>query len=675
MIKHTLFNFHTKGMQFIWDEQFLNLTNFFGISCGQDDAYPECTGLFFLDSDIGRFDGRKLKITDIQFSENKLLASWSVNDILKIYMDIFLDASTGVISVTTKLENCDDNAHIIYSCMPRFPLQGADFQLYGQYSAWCAENQGHWTDVHAGNLVLTNSAGRSTESGTPFACIRHRTTGTGVCLHVLPIGDWIIRLRHIAGHLTSFTVLEAGLSDDSLRLCVQPHTTIILPELLLSPYTGSVETCGEQLQRYLLNRFPHQKLAEQVYNSWFFDFDVLEEDRLKSQVQIAKQIGCKTFVIDAGWFGRGVDWEHQVGNWNECTTRAFYGKMQEFSEYVRSNGMGMGLWMEPTRVCIGTDIYEKHPDWFMDTDAIVYDFGKPEVIDYLATELTRLVNTYHLTWMKIDYNSNMLRDNTGSNYYYYYLGERKLIEEIRKRNPQCSFEGCASGGMRADIENALLPYHGFFVSDTVNPLEVLRIRQNTVVRLLPAYTGSWLVVHECAFPRGTYTMHDRQARTKVFTCGDATWDRTVDVDLHFALCVNLMGEFGVSGDISSLSPDTLAQIKKAGDFYEAHREFMAYTVCHTLTSLESIDTIRGWVAMQYENVNGLGSVLYVFRLIDDATSLYVYPKNLREDTLYQMLCDGEVLESRTGQELTEQGICVTIESRNQAKLIELHPIN
>ena len=675
MNRITLSSALTRGMAFIREEAFLSLDNFFGMTCSHDNLYPETTGMFFLDADIGRFDGRKLKAVSVEQEGNTLRCVWSANDILFVHIAATLDEKTGVISIATQLENRDTADHIIYSCMNRFPVQGAEYQVYSQYAAWCAENQGAWSKIHAGNLVLTNSAGCSTESATPFACLRHTPTGRAVALHVIPKGDWMIRARHIAGHRTSYTVLEAGLSDASLRLNIAAGAILPLPEILLCGFSGEAENCAEMLQRYLIGRYDRKQICELVYNTWFFDFDVLETDRLEEQVRVAKEIGCKTFVVDAGWFGQGVDWENQVGNWNECTSRAFCGKLRQFSDYVRSQGMGMGLWMEPARACVGTKIYEEHPEFFMPSDTIIYDLANPAVVDYLADELTKLVKAYDLVWMKLDYNSNMLRDITGSNFYYYFEGERKLLEEIRRRNPGCSFEGCAGGGRRTDIENFLANYHGFFVSDTVNPVEVLRIRQGTAVRLLPSFMGSWIVLHECKFTRGSYTSHNRHTRTKVFSSGDATWDTALDVDLNFALSVNLLGEFGISGDISSLSAESLEIIKKAAAFYEAHRGFMAKAVCHPLTAATHLDDIRGWAAMQYENLEGQGSLLFTFRLVDDAVSMYVYPKNLDENTRYQMVVDGEEIDVRTGQDLMCNGICVTLDLRYRAQIMELKPLS
>ena len=86
------------------------------------------------------------------------------------------------------------------------------------------------------------------------------------------------------------------------------------------------------------------------------------------------------------------------------------------------------------------------------------------------------------------------------------------------------------------------------------------------------------------------------------------------------------------------------------------------SVCHPLTKLQPIDNYKGWAAMQYENIDGLGSLLYVFRLVDDSDTLFVYPKNLLPAQRYLVRC-GETEDCRTGAELLHFGVAVYCPSR------------
>lgn len=669
-----LSNSITKGVSLGTAEGQPQLLSLFGLAGGHNPAVPECSSLLFVDSDAGRFEGKKWELVSVNQVENGVDLIQRAGGVFEARTEVRLHAQTGVISWNLSLSNLDGQDHVIYSCLPRFILQGGAFEAYAQYSTWCGENQGSWVDLKAGNLVLTNSAGRSCDSATPFACIRNKFNGMAIAFHVLPMGDWVIRMRRLSGHRNSFTLVEAGLSDASLRMVLPAGETVEMPELLMVGFEGDVINCSIPIQKYILDRFPNRMVSPLVYNTWFLDYDTVEMDRMMAQARRAAEIGCKYFVVDAGWFGQGEDWENQVGCWDECTVRAFGGKLRDFADYVRSLGLGFGIWMEPERACPGTWVYDNHPEWFLKSDSILYDLRKQEVRDYLADKLTEVVNRYDCAWMKMDYNTDMARDLLGDNFYSYYQGEKLFMEEIRRRNPGCTFEGCAGGGMRTDISNVMKVYHGHFVSDTVNPFEVLRMRQGAALRLNPAYLGSWLVLEEVSFPISTYTNRDRFNRTKVYSCGDAWWEHTLDVDLDFALYANQMGEYGLSGDICSLSEKTVEKMKKAAAFYDSHRAFMSRTVCHLLTKPEPLDYINGWTAMQYENVDGEGSILYAFRFVDDAETLYLYPKNLEQDRAYRLLQGGEEVGIFTGAALMQNGIAANCPERYRARMFEILPV-
>ncbi|MCR5262408.1 MAG: alpha-galactosidase [Clostridiales bacterium] len=645
---------------------------FFGLICSAG-GMPECGGSFYLSTDKGRFedrrivpegfthDGEELRMTFLTSGgEYRLETVWR------------LDAGTGIVTRDDSLTNLGDEPSVIYACLPRIALSGDGYEIYGQASNWSAENQGSWRDLCAGSVTLSNSSGRSCDSCTPFAFIRHKQSRLAAAIHVRPVGDWIIRAGRISDGRASKTVIEAGLSDRDLHMTVAAGETIELPRLIFCGFEGEAERGSGDLQRYLIREYALDRLPPLVYNTWFYRFDILEPEELKEQAARAKELGCRVFVVDAGWFGAGEDWANQVGNWQECSERAFRGGMREFADYVRSIGMGFGLWMEPERACPGTPVYEEHPGWFLDEDAVVYDLTNPKVREHLCSELTRLVETYGLCWMKLDFNSNMLRDRTGSNYYRYFRAEEILMRMIRERNPGCTFEGCSSGGMRSDFHTCLSFYHGFFISDTVNPLECLRIRQGASLRALPSYLGAWTVIHETGFGIGSYFDRDRANRTKTLAAADPWWQRTVDVSADFAVKTALMGEWGLSGDLSSYGPGTAAAVKAGAAFYEEHREFLARSVFHPLTGIQSLNDFTGWTAAQYENADGKGSLIFVFRLIDDTEEYAVFPRNIDPDARYLVSADGEVSEM-SGWEINSIGVKVSCGARFGGVIVSIEP--
>ena len=335
--------------------------------------------------------------------------------------------------------------------------------------------------LHAGSLQFGCVQGRTTQGGTPYLCLRKVGAGRGLAFHLLPCGNWSIAATARAvmdGY--PFAVVDLGLADDELRLELPPGASVEGPEILIQSLPGGAPAAAApRLHRWLLER----RFAEQrpeiplIYNTWFDQFEVLEVPRLRRQLQAAKEIGCEVFVVDAGWYGpQAGDWFSQAGDWREKTDGAFHGTMAAFADEVRAAGLGFGLWMEPERFGPNVPIRREHSEWFLPRDAAFARINLTNAAAYahLRAEISRLVETYRLAWMKIDFNFELGLDRSGGELSGYYRAWYRLLDEIRREHPQTIFEGCASGGMRLELAS-LSHFDAQFLSDTVNPLDVLRI--------------------------------------------------------------------------------------------------------------------------------------------------------------------------------------------------------
>ena len=224
-------NDKTKGIMMRRDGEYLGAERFFGMKCVsyykrpiQDtDLHPETLGTFFLDTDVNRIEGDRLLLKSFEAKENGYTSIMiDHSGTFELETVVTMDEQTGIFSRQDFLTNLDSIPHTIYSCLARYPLHGDDFEIYAQSSGWCAENEGEWRRLSAGNLELTNSGGRSTDTANPFLCIRQASTGYTAAIHVLPIGNWMIKVSRTAGHRTTFAVVESGLSNQGLRLTIQP---------------------------------------------------------------------------------------------------------------------------------------------------------------------------------------------------------------------------------------------------------------------------------------------------------------------------------------------------------------------------------------------------------------------------------------------------------------------
>jgi hypothetical protein len=106
--------------------------------------------------------------------------------------------------------------------LARIALPQGRYECHTQASSWCRENQDAWQPLHAG-LRLNHFSGRTTEGDTPYLVVRGVGTGDGIAFHILPTGNWTIRVTPVACFANlSYAVVELGLADENLNRAIYP---------------------------------------------------------------------------------------------------------------------------------------------------------------------------------------------------------------------------------------------------------------------------------------------------------------------------------------------------------------------------------------------------------------------------------------------------------------------
>jgi alpha-galactosidase len=552
------------------------------------------------------------------------------------------------------------------------------YELYSQDSRWCNENQGLWRPLNHGSIVLSNEGGRTCQGGTPYMVLREARGDAAVGFHVMPRGNWVIRAsaHTIGGDTLPFAVVELGLADGDLRLRLAPGETFELPEVLIQALpAGEPHLAAPALHRYLLAHEPvsvrSRHAAPVVYNTWFDVFEVLTLPRLRQQLAVAKEAGCEVFTIDAGWYGATEGhWSDQTGDWREKPDAAFRGHMADFAEEVRAAGLGFGIWMEPERIGPHAPVLKEHPDWFIATNGPYHypDLENPEARAYMLAEFGRLIETYKLAWIKIDFNFELGPDPRSAELSRYYGAWYGLLDELRLRYPQAFFEGCASGAMRAD-SRTLEHFDGHFLSDTVNPYDCLRIYQGALLRTLPGRWCKWAVLRSVGQTLPRYLAPLDAAPVSVVAPSGALWEPALTVDVDFAARVALCGLFGLSGDIAGLPSEARTRLREHIAFYKQWREFIVGSVAHLLTPPHLKADRAGWAAIQLQHPDEQTHLLFVYRLDDGIERKAFCLRGLDTDVMYTLSRMGESAispEPHSGAQLMTQGLTVELASRNSA---------
>lgn len=564
----------------------------------------------------GRCEADDFKLTSSDFRAAGAALEWSAAKAdLRLQSAWNYDAQNSVLSRRDRLVNSGNDPVTIFRCLPRFAFPPGNYELYFQQSRWAHENQGEWQKLRAGSITLDAEWGRSTEGATPYFCLREQEGHAGLAFHVVPRGNWVIRIAaRIFNNMLPAAVVDAGLSDEDLRLTLGPGEGIDLPEILLQPLPdGEPEKAAPALHRHLNKTIPLPGFREAPlsYNTWLDRFSNLNPEHLRKQLKAAAELGCEIFIIDAGWFGDDEGWG-KTGDWREKTKAAFCGKMREFAEEVRASGLGFGLWMEPERYADGIPVRAKHPEWFVPGTTRIRMENK-EARAYVGSEISRLIETYKAAWVKFDHNASLGYDGSGAELYHYYSAWYGLLDELRRKHPSTVFENCSSGAMRHDI-GLLRHYDLHFISDTAGVMDVLRIGQGDLLRMPPGRILRWIT------PRGIeqpVMLKRPPERKHVLSPAGATWSIAETVDPDFLVISAMFGAMAFSGDLQSLSQPVRNRMKWFIDFYKQRRRFIIDAACHLLTPVRPMNDRAGWTILQMQAPETTESLVFHFYMPDD----------------------------------------------------------
>jgi len=667
---------------FLQSEGKVWLARLFGLTCGfceRDEGPAQARGLALVDTNLGRCEADDLALVQSRLGDEEVELTWKAfGGALHIESHWSFCRRTGIWSRKDRLTNTGTSTLILYRYLARFVFSPGRYQVYSQASHWSAENQGRWQDWPHGSLILGCEGGRTTQGGTPFLGLREVGLGNGVGFHLLPQGNWRMRARAqtAAGDSLPYMVVELGLADENLRLELPAEATLEMPMILLHGLpAGEAHLAAPRFQEYVLENVltRAKKAAPVVYNTWFDAFDDLDLARLRRQLAAAREVGCEVFTVDAGWYGAGgVNWAGQTGDWREKPDAAFRGRMADFAEEVRAAGLGFGLWVEPERIGPAAPIRQEHPEWFLPGTG---GFSYPNLQDerayaYILGELSRLAETYKLAWMKVDFNFSLGIDSLGGEFYGYYAVWYRLLDEFRARFPDLFLEGCASGGMRLDL-NTLSHFDGHFLSDTVDPVDTLRIGEAALLRLPPGRLGRWAVMRSIGRSVPQYGLPLDKAPVSIVTPMGATWERSSVASVDFCVLAAMPGMLGFSGDLAGLPQEARERLRVHVAFFREWREFIAGSVAHLLTPPCPKEERGGWVALQLQKPGERSNLLFVYRLDDAADSKRFYPRNLVPEHAYTLKGLSGLLAPvyRSGAHLMSEGIEFTLPARNSAEIL------
>lgn len=637
-----------------------------------ENFLPGTGGIYSLFYDGKYFDGTGLGVNSITETKDNIEVIF-INDEIKLRISFTYDVPSGVWSRKDYITNMKEESIFLNKYKSRFVLADSDqnFEVYTQNSGWCSENQGSWQDIGRGLRVETRSL-RVMDGATPYMAIRRKNLGKGLTFHLSPIGKWSIDIiKRIAYSKKASYVIDTGLSETGLNMEIFPHETVEMPETIFHSF-DDISLGSHKLHRFVLeNRFNANE-PKVIYNSWLYNFDNFTLEDLKRQVIAAKDIGCECFLVDAGWYGE-ESWDRATGDWKESSVK-FPDGLKEFGDFVKSQGLGLGLWMECERASKHSEIYKKHPEYFFETEddinSVIVDFGNPDARAHVKSEISRLIDTYDLKMMKFDFNVGCTHDKTGSNFYRYYQNFYKMMEELKEQYPYFFFEGCAGGGCCSDLSSTA-KYDCHHMTDTVHPLLDLRIYQGAVLRLPPYSLSKWVCIQNTDLKSKNVTY---QTENRVISNSNQfLYERMADCGLEFTSEQASLGILGFSSDIDALCNVTRKTLKEyVADFKQERRERSKY-ICSLLTEPVSISDFSSPAIFEISDFDYNKIIIKGFRTEGAEENFIVNPLGIDKNATYE-ICENDEKKIVKGEEILEFGLSVFIDYVYKVKTIVINKV-
>lgn len=514
----------------------------------------------------------------------------------------------------TFINTSDEDIHI-NDYKYRFTFPGDEYEVYTEYNNWCNESKGTWCELNTAVEACSKSP-RTNDSHTPMLAIYNKQTKRGYVFHLYTNCAWKMSVRKQSpNNQLIFTVVEISPFDEALDLCVKKGENFTFPMAVFYEFEDKDNLDSHKLHKYLNTVHPRKKLPV-TYNTWLAFFDQIDFDKIASQIPLASEIGCDYFTLDAGWFGKGEEWSACVGDWEENTTGAYFGKMREISDRVHEHGMKFGLWLEPERAVTKSEIVKSHPEYFFDNNGFscFLDFSREDAREYITNKTAMLVEKYNIDYFKFDFNDSITYDKSHNAFFNYHKGLEKYVSDIREKYPDIYIEGCASGGFVTNINNMRL-YDSVWLSDNQSVYGTVRIFKDSLKHVTPSFMEKWgAFLSAGGFPE----YGNPNPVTRNFSTNDATWANIVNFNEGYLDGFFAGSPIGITTDLTAITDELREKLKEVIADFKAQEPFFRNASARVIADTNKV------LAIQYETDDEVKVVAYTGSPMTQ-TEMIIYP--------------------------------------------------
>ena len=535
-----------------------------------------------------------------------------------------------VIARSAEIVNDGSQAVVVESAMSlSLDLPDSDYDLLQLSGAWSRENHLTRTRLRPGVQQLQSVRGASSHQHNPFFMLARPDAGEdrGVVWGFNIIYSGNFRNRIEVDHY-DITRVQVGINPEEFSWTLGPGESFTTPQAVVSMSDEGFNGLSARMSEFVMRHVVNQNFARRdrpvLINNWeatYFDFD---EGRILDIARRAKDIGVELFVLDDGWFGHRDDDTTSLGDW-VANPRKLSGGITSLSDRIHAMGLEFGLWFEPEMISIDSDLHRAHPEWMVgpperaltpQRNQYVLDMTRPDVVDYLARAMSRIISDARIDYIKWDMNRNITEaysvslgvDRQGEFFHRYILGVYSLYERLVGEQPDVLFESCASGGGRFDLG---MMYYApqAWLSDDTDAVERALIQYATSY----GYPQSTVGAHVSAVPN-----HETGRITPLSTRAD----------------IAFFGDLGYELDLSAASTVELAEMRDQISFYVSHREVLQRGILSRLASpYEGDGNLMSW---QIAADDGSIVIVECLRILShpNPPTCRIHPRGLEPGSLY-----------------------------------------
>ncbi|MFE7710436.1 alpha-galactosidase [Streptomyces sp. NPDC057486] len=473
------------------------------------------------------------------------------------------------------LTNAGTGPYVVDALDVVIPVPTGAGEILDFTGRWARERQPQRRALADGQWVREHRRGMRSLDGTGLIVVGTPGFGYGdgevLGVHLA----WSGNHRYAVEQLSSgVAVVRAGELLHPGELVLAEGETYATPWVHVTASARGLDGLADATHQYVRTLAAHPPQPVPVmFNPWeavYLDQDL---DTLIALADTSAKLGAERFVLDDGWFAGRTSLDDGLGDWTPDPA-VWPDGLAPLVDRVHEQGMEFGLWWEPEAVNPNSAVYRDHPDWILRTgdrspvlerNCYLLDLSREEVRAHLVDAFGRLAAAHRIDFVKWDHNRDQIDggDSRGSGRpasRLQTLAFRELLDELARRHPGISWESCASGGGRIDLD-VLQRVQSTWTSDVTDPLSRQPI-QHWTAQLAPL---EYLGAHVAA-PVSHQT------------------GRTSTLDLRAATA--FFGQFGVQWDLTKVAAPELDRLACWIGLYKRHR-----TLLHTgrLTRVELPD--------------------------------------------------------------------------------------